>query len=167
MNTRVLSFLSAVLMLTACFRNTDVTSPDGEISVAFSVDSSGVPHYQVEAYGQGVISSSKLGLEAAEAELGCGFEISDIKREKVDYQWTQPWGENKLMRDHHNEMAVLMKNSQGVELTVRFRVFDDGLGYRYEYDATVAGRCRCGTNDRARSADPLDWHGALCVGYAA
>lgn len=139
MNTRVLSFLSAVLMLTACFRNTDVTSPDGEISVAFSVDSSGVPHYQVEAYGQGVISSSKLGLEAAEAELGCGFEISDIKREKVDYQWTQPWGENKLMRDHHNEMAVLMKNSQGVELTVRFRVFDDGLGYRYEYDATAAG----------------------------
>lgn len=139
MNTRVLSFLSVFLMLTACFRNTDVTSPDGEISVAFSVDSSGVPHYQVEAYGQGVISSSKLGLEAAEAELGCGFEISDIQREKVDYQWTQPWGENKQMRDHHNEMAVLMKNSQGVELTVRFRVFDDGLGYRYEYDATAAG----------------------------
>ena len=78
-----------------------------------------------------------MGLEALEANLCDGFEIVKVRRSKADIEWTQPWGENKQMRDRHNEMAVLLRNAEGTELTVRFRAFDDGMGFRYEYSAPV------------------------------
>ena len=114
-----------------------VVSPDGEITVEFSICEDGKAHYAVSAYGQEVIGISALGLEAEEAELTDGFAVKKVRRNKVDEEWTQPWGENKQMRDRHNEMAVHMENSQGVKLTLRFRAFDDGVGYRYEYDASA------------------------------
>lgn len=114
-----------------------VVSPDREIAVGFSIGEDGRAHYAVNAYGQEVIGRSALGLEAEEAELTDGFAVKKVRRNKVDEEWTQPWGENKQMRDRHNEMAVHMENSQGVKLTLRFRAFDDGVGYRYEYDASA------------------------------
>ena len=65
-----------------------------------------------------------------------------MSRTSVDETWTQPWGENKENRSRYNEMAVRLRNGGGVRLTLRFRVFDDGLGFRYEYEACGADSLR-------------------------
>ena len=137
MKLNVALILAAAMLMTACTENTDLTSPDGEINVSFTLSQEGVPHYQIEAYDQAVINESELGLEAAEAELSKGFTVKNVLRNAKDEQWEQPWGENKVMRDNHREMAVEMENAEGVKLTLRFKAFDDGIGYRYEYDATA------------------------------
>lgn len=129
--------LAAAMLMAACTGNTDLTSPDGEINVSFSLSQDGVPHYKVSAYGQAVINESALGLEAEQADLRQGFTITKVRHGGKDEQWEQPWGENKVMRDNHREMAVEMVNGQGVKLTLRFKAFDDGIGYRYEFDATA------------------------------
>ena len=137
MKLNVSLILAAAMLMTACTENTTLTSPDGEINVSFNLSQEGVPHYQIEAYDQAVINESELGLEAAEAELSKGFTVKNVLRNAKDEQWEQPWGENKVMRDNHREMAVEMENAEGVKLTLRFKAFDDGVGYRYEYDATA------------------------------
>lgn len=138
MKIKHLFLLWALFLMSGCADDMSLKSPSGDITVGFSVDEDGVPYYHVSAYGQDVIGRSSLGLEAAETELAYGFNVKKVTRSKVDQEWTQPWGENKQMRDRHNEMAVLMENDRGVSLTMRFRAFDDGIGYRYEYDASAA-----------------------------
>ena len=134
---RFLSFLAAALFIASCTDHTTLSSPSGSIIVEFAINENGTPDYQVSAYGQDIMVASGLGMEAEEADLSSGFRLKDVRCDKADEQWTQPWGENKQMRDRHNEMAVLMENDKGVTLTLRFRAFDDGIGYRYEYDATA------------------------------
>ena len=133
-----LFLLWALFLMSGCADDMSLKSPSGDITVGFSVDEDGVPYYHVSAFGQDVIGRSSLGLEAAETELAYGFNVRKVTRSKTDEVWSQPWGENKQMRDRHNEMAVLMENDRGVSLTMRFRAFDDGIGYRYEYDASAA-----------------------------
>ena len=86
------------------------------------------------AAGKELIAMSPLGIEASEADLGSGFSIKKVLRDKADEVWEQPWGENKIVRDRHKEMAVVMENQDGVGLVMRFRAFDDGVGFRYEYE---------------------------------
>lgn len=66
--------------------------------------------------------------------LGGGFRIEKTTFDSKDETWTQPWGENKTNRNHYNEMAVNLINEDQVQLTLRFRVFNDGVGFRYEYN---------------------------------
>ena len=100
--------LAAAMIMAACTGNTNLTSPDGEINISVSLSQDGVPHYQVSAYGQAVINESALGLEAEQADLRQGFTITKVRHGGKDEQWEQPWGENKVMRDNHREMAVEM-----------------------------------------------------------
>ena len=167
MKRRFFFCLLAVLVLAACTDNTVLTSPKGIVQVNFSLDEAGVPQYQLTAYGQEIFSMSGMGLEASEAELTKGFEVVEITRDKVNEKWTQPWGENKEMCDHHNEMAVLMRNSEGVELTVRFRAFEDGMGFRYEYSAPVDSLTIVGDNTYFNFAqDGMSWTiGSYFSGY--
>ena len=137
MNRRTLITIMASLALAACDNDMTLVSPDKNIETSFSIDENGTPHYQLTAYGQEIIGISSMGLAALEADLGSGFEVIKVQREKENMEWTQPWGENKQIRDCHNEMAVVMRNAEGVELTARFRAFDDGVGFRYEYAAQV------------------------------
>ena len=87
-------FICAAMLMAACTGNTDLTSPDGEINVSFSLSQDGIPHYQVSAYGQDVINESALGLEAEQADLSQGFAITKVRRGSRDEQWELPWGEN-------------------------------------------------------------------------
>ena len=137
--SHILIVFAGLLCLSSCSRKLEVSSPDGEITVRIGISQSGTANYQVQAYGQDVIGISELGLEAAEADLSSSFTVENVLRAKVDHRWEQPWGENKQMLDKHNEMAVIMRNAAGVKLTLRVRAFDDGIGYRYEYDATASG----------------------------
>ncbi|MCE3252168.1 MAG: adg97B, partial [Cellvibrio sp.] len=109
-------------------------SPNGEI--IFSVDDdAGVPSYSVKYRGAEVIQKSRLGLEFKDVD---GFvrdlKIIADKTSSSDSTWEQPWGEQRVMRDHHNELLVTFTgiNNAKKTMNLRVRVFDDGLGFRYE-----------------------------------
>ena len=129
-----LAAAAAATVLISCSNDNSVTSPDGRIRTSVSIDGRGVPALQIDVDGKTLISAPELGLEADGLNLASGFAVTGVTRDRHDETWTQPWGENKQIRDRHEEMAVTMRNSEGVTLVLRVRAFDDGVGFRYEYD---------------------------------
>ena len=120
---------------------TEVASPDGKIKVALNVNDDGEMSYNVKVNDNIFIDDSQLGFEAKDGlNLKNSFEIIDVNFSSKDETWTQVWGENKTIRNHYNEMAVDLLNEDSIFLTMTFRVFDDGLGFRYEYKVTDADR---------------------------
>lgn len=111
-----------------------VKSPDGHLVVNLS-DDGGMPHYQASYKGQEIIKKSALGLEFKNVD---GFvydlKIVEAKKSSADTSWEQPWGEQKIIRDKHNELLVRftgVKNEKK-RIAIRVRLFDDGFGFRYE-----------------------------------
>lgn len=131
-----LLIVNCTLLIISCSSNnkTEVASPDGKIKVAFNIDNDGTMSYNVKVNDNIFIDDSKLGFEAKDGlNLKDAFEIVDVNFSSEDETWTQIWGENKTIRNHYNEMSVDLLNEDSIFLTMRFRVFDDGLGFRYEY----------------------------------
>ena len=127
-----------LLVLCSCTPRTEVSSPNGNIKWAFSLDEKGGMSYQVSVNGKPFIGTSALGFaEKSGLNLSDGFQLVGTSFDSKDETWTQPWGENKSIRSHYNEMALNLKNEADVKLTLRVRVFDDGLGFRYEYDSSA------------------------------
>ena len=148
----------AVAIFTSCTSEPVSVSPDEGIRLYACVDADGVPSYGVSAWGSEVLSMSSLGIDAEEADLAGGFIIDRVKKSRHDEVWTQPWGENKTVRDRHNEMAVMMHNHDGVKLTLRFRLFDDGIGFRYEYETVLDSLTITAENTRFNFAsDGMSW----------
>ena len=135
---QILHILLIALMLMgfySCVPKTELASPDGHIKVAFTADTDGKMMYRVTVNDTLLLDNSPLGFEAKEGiDLNRGFRVVNTVFTDKDEIWTQPWGENKTNRNHYNEMAVLLKNAANVELTLRFRAFDDGVAFRYEYE---------------------------------
>ena len=128
-------FLSCVcLLLFACGGNPEIISPDGRTRLSFVTGADGCMAYTVERDGRPLILPSALGLVAQERDLAGGFSVREIVKRSVNETWTQPWGENKILRDCHNEMTAVLKKDDGVLLTLRFRAFDDGVAFRYEWE---------------------------------
>ena len=131
-------FICAVTLLfflCSCTSKTEVASPNGHIQWSLNLDEKGEMTYQVTVNNQPFILPSALGFEEKSGlNLKDGFQVVNTTFDSQDETWTQPWGENKSIRSHYNEMAVNLQNEEGVKLTLRVRVFDDGLGFRYEYD---------------------------------
>ena len=128
-------FLSCVcLLLFACGGNPEIISPDGRTRLSFVTGADGCMAYTVERDGRPLILPSALGLVAQERDLAGGFSVREIVKRSVNETWTQPWGENKILRDCQNEMTAVLKNDDGVLLTLRFRAFDDGVAFRYEWE---------------------------------
>ena len=129
-----------------------VASPDGKIVLDAAADSSGVVAYRAMVDGRQFARPSSLGFDmevfrngVAEPEkvsLDGGFEVTSCRHTRQDYVWTQPWGENKTIRCRYNEMAVGLSGNGGFLVTVRFRVFDDGFGFRYEVECPGADSLR-------------------------
>ncbi len=132
-----LAAVAAAISLISCSTDTAVTSPDGRIRTSVTLNEAGIPALQIDVDGEKRITATQLGLEADETNLASGFAIAEVTRTQHDETWTQPWGENKEIRDCHDEMAVKMQNAEGVTLVLRVRAFDDGVGFRYEYDTPV------------------------------
>jgi alpha-glucosidase len=112
-----------------------LTSPDNRIQVSLEIDE-GRPCYQVAFSGRPVILSSALGFEFVEQPpLREGFVIAAVDTQSVDETWLQPWGEQRQIRNHYNELRVTLRESEapGRSLVVVFRAFDDGVGFRYEF----------------------------------
>ena len=130
-------FAACALLVWACTPKTSVTSPDGRIVVRFALTDSGVPSYSVEVDGRPFLESSDMGLVSEDVSLDKGFALKSSKVQKHQETWHQPWGENKEVEDNHRELALKLENAEGVALEVVFRVFDDGLGFRYAYDVPM------------------------------
>lgn len=111
-----------------------VTSPDGKIEVRFGLVK-GTPYYEVNREAVSVILPSKLGFTFLnDAPLNAGLQIVSSEQTSFDETWTQPWGEVKQIRDHHNELRIQLAETSAEprEMVIVFRVFDDGVGFRYE-----------------------------------
>ena len=153
------TFLAAALLLAfACTPKTSVTSPDGSIALSFFIDE-GVPSYSVTVDGQPFIEPSAMGLVAREASLSHGFVLKNSRLGRHHEVWHQPWGENKEITDRHGELLLKLENEDGVRLDIVFRVFDDGLGFRYIYDVPGADSLTV-TDELTRfsfAADAASW----------
>lgn len=128
-------FLLALFASSALMAEEKITSPNGHIKLTFSVSAQGEPVYELSYKDKVVIKPSKLGLELKDDPgLMTGFAIADVKTSTFDETWEPVWGEVKQIRNHYNEMAVTLKQAaQNRNIVIRFRVFDDGLGFRYEF----------------------------------
>src|SRR5256886_8603537 len=113
----------------------EIKSPNANLTLTFTLQPGGVPTYSVTYKGRDVILSSKLGLELKNAPaLTSGFAVTNSKTTTFDQTWQPVWGEVKNIRNHYNELALMLTQAQtGRFILVRFRVFDDGLGFRYEF----------------------------------
>ena len=127
--------LGCMMLLTASASAQKVSSPDGNLSVEFSLTGDGVPTYQVSFKGKQVIKPSTLGIELAEENsLMDKFRINKTSTSTFDETWQPVWGEEKEIRNHYNELFVEMeKPSNGRFMNLRFRVYNDGVGFRYEF----------------------------------
>lgn len=136
----------------------DLKSPNGNLTLKFYLQGNGVPTYTLTYKGKDVIKPSKLGLELKDnsdshtdfndfsikgntdsqkedkVSLLDGFQLTDSKTSSFDETWQPVWGEVKEIRNHYNELAVtLNQKSTDRHILIRFRLFDDGLGFRYEF----------------------------------
>lgn len=112
-----------------------IASPDGEVKLVFKVDSQGVPTYALSYKQKPVIKTSRLGLELKDDPgLMDGFTLAAADTSTFDETWTPVWGEESKIRNHYNELLVTLdQKARKRQLKVRFRVFDDGVGFRYEF----------------------------------
>lgn len=112
-----------------------VTSPNGNIKLTFSLNEKGVPTYSVDYKNKAVVKPSTLGIELNEENsLMDKFRINNTTTSTFDETWQPVWGETKDIRNHYNELFVEMeKPSNGRFMNLRFRVYDDGVGFRYEF----------------------------------
>ena len=110
-----------------------ISSPDGDFKLEVETNAAGEPVYSLSFKGMPVVKESRLGLQGAEAAFDKGFTITKTDSTSVDQTWQPVWGEYSDIRDHYNELAVTFtKENPELKMTVRFRLFDDGLGFRYE-----------------------------------
>ena len=128
-------------------------SPDGELELRFSLSDKGEPTYALDYKGRAVVLPSRMGLElrgdAPALEFGAeiqkggygepvslydGFEQCGAVRSEFDETWQPVWGEESSIRNRYNELAVTLRQPQsGRRMVVRFRLYDEGVGFRYEF----------------------------------
>ncbi len=113
-----------------------VQSPDKNLTLTFSLSKTGVPTYELSYKNKTVIKTSNLGIETKDVPSFLdGFSLKDSKTATFDETWQPVWGEQKNIRNHYNELAVSIeqKSVENRYITIRFRLFNDGLGFRYEF----------------------------------
>lgn len=135
---KLVILILVLVLCVSCTQRTNVCSPDGSISLDFLLSDAGQPGYRVQVDGESFIADSWLGMEARdrsgkELQMKEGFAVKKTKVDSHHEVWNQPWGENKTVIDNHRQLTVLLAGEGGTELTLRFRIFDDGFGMRYEY----------------------------------
>ena len=113
-----------------------INSPNGQIQVEFFLDDSGAPFYTVSYKKQTILEPSRLGfLFNDDPPLNQGFVVKNFEHSSFDETWEQPWGEVRYIRNHYNQIKLHLQEGSDLQrqLMIVFRVFDDGLGFRYEF----------------------------------
>ena len=131
-------------------------SPDKNLEMKFSMSDNGTPYYSLDYKGKHIILDSRLGfllrgdLNVSEVKVQGDkidkvdkhpqidfyrdFEVADMKTDSLDYTWAPVWGEEDSIRCHYNELTISLKHKPtGRDMAIRFRLFNDGLGFRYEF----------------------------------
>ena len=158
-----IAMLALLLPIMAEAQTKTVKSPNGNIVLNFSIDNDGRPTYEMTYKGRAVVLPSHLGLELAqdkhasagmdETDLMTNFTLKDAQTSTFDETWKPVWGETKTIRNHYNELAVTLdQRAEYSKVTaaeptqegrafrerhrtiiIRFRVYEDGIGFRYEF----------------------------------
>ncbi|PAM92172.1 alpha-glucosidase [Flavobacterium sp. IR1] len=134
-----LFFASLILFaFSSTVKAQQLKSPEGKFVMEFSLQNDGTPTYNLKYKNKEVVKTSKLGLELKDDKKSLlnDFTIVDTKTSTFDENWKPVWGEVENIRNHYNELAVTL-NQKATErqIVIRFRLFDDGLGFRYEFPA--------------------------------
>jgi hypothetical protein len=132
------NIFSVILVLTAIFGASaqEFQSPNGNFKMSFSLGNDGTPMYQLFFKNKEVIKKSKLGFELQKDKksLVNDFKVINTKESTFNETWKTVWGEETQIQNHYNELAVTLKqNETDREIIVRFRLFNEGLGFRYEF----------------------------------
>lgn len=129
-----LALLGLTTLAQAAPQVASVESPGKVLTVRLVLDG-GTARYRVERFGETVVEDSKLGFTLRDGRLDRDFALLGQQRRSVDDRWEQPWGERRLTRNHYNELTVQLAETTGSKrrLDVVFRVYDDGLGFRYVF----------------------------------
>lgn len=133
---QIFSSLLACIAFFSFSNAQELKSPNGKLVLGFSLQADGTPVYTLNYKDKQVVKPSKLGfeLEKDATSLLNGFTIADIQTSSFDETWKPVWGEVADIRNHYNEMAIRLHQSKTKrEMIVRFRLFNDGLGFRYEF----------------------------------
>lgn len=157
MRQSILSFALAIGALIPNVKAQEIQSPDGKLTMNFYLQEQGQPTYTLVYKGKEVITPSTLGLELAPEEvtrefwdfspegntaqqkdaktnLYSGFKVTNTETASVDETWQPVWGESKDIRNQYNELAITLNQPEtDRDLIIRFRLFNDGLGFRYEF----------------------------------
>ncbi len=128
--------LSILLSIFNFVNAQELKSPNGEITMNFYLEDGGVPTYQLSYKNQEVIKPSHLGLEMKDDEKSLldDFEILNTENSTFNETWTPVWGEEKEIKNEYQELAISLKQNETNRIVViRFRLFNEGLGFRYEF----------------------------------
>ena len=150
-----LNLILCFILTVGIVRAQELKSPNGNFTMEFSLTVDGKPTYQLSYEGKEIVKKSTLGFDFKSnlkemefeaqkevekekamkmANFKSGFEVVDVKHSSFDETWTPVWGEVSQIRNHYNEMAVqLNQKNTDRQMLIRFRLFDDGLGFRYEF----------------------------------
>ncbi len=111
-----------------------LTSPDGHLKVTVGLKG-GKPYYSVQRDGQPVVCRSFLGFTLADGDFDSNFKVVGKSRDTKNETWTQPWGEDRVVSNHYNELKLRLQqgDKRQRQLSIVFRAFDDGIGFRYEF----------------------------------
>lgn len=118
----------------------EVTSPDNTLRVVFTLED-GAPFYRIDRLGRTVVRPSRLGFVLKEGPpLDRNLAVTGHERQSVDDTWEQPWGETRFVRNRYHELRVALQETTapGPRMTILFRVYNDGVGFRYEWPAQEA-----------------------------
>lgn len=135
---RLLSVLHSAALLCFCHATAaaeyQLASPSGDITLEFGLTESGQPSYSAKYDDQAAIDRSLLGFDFRRAaDLVDGMVVEEVDRSSADTTWEQPWGEQRLIRDHYNEMRLTLSESAAParRMELVFRAYDDGIAFRY------------------------------------
>ncbi len=143
---KILFVLTLLAVVTGCKMKTAkpasqvLSSPDGKLNVTVFLTANGTPAYMLKHEESMLLDTSLLGLRfSGGINFTEGFEISGTEVRTIDETWTQPWGEQRQIRDHGNELLVKLNNKELPErsFSVRFRAYDDGVAFRYEFPQNI------------------------------
>lgn len=131
-------FVSVFVMVFSIFgmNAQELKSPNGNFKMVFAIENDGTPTYQLFMKNKEIIKKSKLGLELQKDKKSLlnDFKLVNEVRNTFDETWKTVWGEETEIRNHYNELALTLKqNETERQVIIRFRLFNDGLGFRYEF----------------------------------
>lgn len=132
---KLIVFLVGILGMSVSALAQVLTSPDGNLVMDFHLSDGDVPVYSLTYKGKEVIKESRMGFQVRPSyEFDRDFRIVETREGASDTTWEPVWGQNSEIRDNHKELFVaLEEKTTGWLLNIRFRLFDDGLGFRYEF----------------------------------